>query len=208
MFTQKLTTICQPSLLALAVSGVAHAQYDDPNATNSIAFDLDRSPGIVQAGCLPYAAGSVVVTSQGPVEVMDIAVDGLPKNVVLDVFVIQVPNPPFGLSWYQGDLETDANGHGEEQFIGRFSKETFVVALGVAASPVVHRDPFTDADKNPKTDPVHTYHIGLWFDSPYDASAAGCPDSVTPFNGEHNAGVQVLNTSSFDDLAGPLFQLE
>jgi len=27
---------------------------------------------------------------------------------------------------------------------------------------------------------------------------------VTPFNGEHNAGVQVLNTSEFPADAGPL----
>jgi hypothetical protein len=30
---------------------------------------------------------------------------------------------------------------------------------------------------------------------------------VTPFNGDHTAGVQVLNTSNFPDLAGPLRQL-
>jgi hypothetical protein len=48
------------------------------------------------------------------------------------------------------------------------------------------------------------YHLGLWFNSPDDAKNAGCPSTVTPFNGEHNAGVQVLNTSNFPDLQGPL----
>src|SRR5947208_5148933 len=55
--------------------------------------------------------------------------------------------------------------------------------------------------------PVHTYHLGLWFNSPNDAAAAGCPNTVTPFNGDHTAGIQVLNTSNFADDQGPLRQL-
>lgn len=30
---------------------------------------------------------------------------GLPKNTDFDTFVIQAPNFPFGVSWYQGDLQ-------------------------------------------------------------------------------------------------------
>jgi len=51
------------------------------------------------------------------------------------------------------------------------------------------------------------YHLGLWFGSPQAAQAAGCPGNVTPFNGEHNAGIQVLNTSNFPDDFGPLRQV-
>ncbi len=57
------------------------------------------------------------------------------------------------------------------------------------------------------TPPVHTYHLGLWFNSPDDAAAAGCPNTVTPFNGDYTAGIQVLNTSNFPDDQGPLRQL-
>ncbi len=56
--------------------------------------------------------------------------------------------------------------------------------------------------------PIHTFHLGLWFNSPADASNAGCPADVTPFNGEHNAGFQVLNTSNFPDLQGPSFLIK
>jgi hypothetical protein len=52
------------------------------------------------------------------------------------------------------------------------------------------------------------YHLGLWFNSPTDAAAAGCPNTVTPFNGEHNAGVQALSTRNFPDQAGPLSQIQ
>jgi hypothetical protein len=46
------------------------------------------------------------------------------------------------------------------------------------------------------------YHLGLWFNSPQDAQNNGCPATVTPVNGEHNAGIQVLNTSNFPDDKG------
>jgi hypothetical protein len=68
--------------------------------------------------------------------------------------------------------------------------------------------PFPDADTNPATEPVHTFHLGLWFNSPEDAAKAGCPNTVTRFNGEHNGGILVLSTANFPVLEGPLRQLE
>jgi hypothetical protein len=59
-----------------------------------------------------------------------------------------------------------------------------------------------------KTNPVQMYHLGLWFDTAADAAKAGCPATHTPFNGEHNAGIQVLNTATFPDLQGPLSFLQ
>jgi hypothetical protein len=211
MTSRKLFTVVHASLLALAANGVAAAQYYEEPAPQSdyadeITFALERSPGIVAAGCVEYARGEVRVTSQGPVEVMDVTLTGLPPETEFDFFVTQLPNPPFGLSWYQGDMETDAYGNASAQFIGRFNQETFIVAPGSGPAPVVHAE--LDAAENPATKPVHTFHIGLWFNSPVDAGYAGCPDFTTPFNGEHNAGVQVLNTASFPDEAGPLSQLK
>ena len=163
-----------------------------------ITFDL------VPSGCLASARGHVRVTSKGDVEVMDVDVEGLPPKTNFDLFVIQVPHAPFGMSWYQGDIETNGDGRGHGQFVGRFNIETFIVAPGSQPAPVVHA---ADASSNPPTAPIHTYHLGLWFNSPNDAARAGCPANVTPFNGDHTAGVQVLNTSNFPDLAGPLRQL-
>jgi hypothetical protein len=165
---------------------------------------LDRRVGQVPSGCLASARGHVRVTSKGDVEVMDVDVEGLPPKTNFDFFVIQVPHAPFGMSWYQGDIETNGDGRGHGQFVGRFNIETFIVAPGSQPAPVVHA---ADASSNPTTAPIHTYHLGLWFNSPNDAATAGCPATVTPFNGDHTAGVQVLNTSNFPDLAGPLHQL-
>jgi hypothetical protein len=51
------------------------------------------------------------------------------------------------------------------------------------------------------------FHLGLWFGSPAAAAAAGCPTTVTPFNGDHNAGIQALSTRQFPALNGPLSRL-
>src|SRR5262249_23702797 len=153
-------------------------------------------------------SGEVRIESEGPVEEMTVKVEGLPPDTDFDFFVIQKPAAPFGMSWYQGDIETNHDGKGRGKFIGRFNSETFIVAPSSVPAPVVHNNAFPDASLNPQTNPVHTYHLGLWFNSSDDALSAGCPGNVTPFNGEHNAGVQVLNTSNFDDLSGPLQQIQ
>jgi hypothetical protein len=175
---------------------------------DQIAFEMVRSAAATNGNCLPHAAAHVVVRSLGPVEVMRVQVSGLPANTEFDFFVIQVPNNPFGLSWYQGDIETGSDGSGSGTFVGRFSIETFIVAPGTAPAPVVHNQPPNpDASTNPATPPVHTFHLGLWFNSPADAVHAGCPGAVTPFNGDHNAGIQVLSTRNYADDQGPLRQL-
>ena len=168
----------------------------------STTFDMAVSAGAKT--CLPDASGTVEIRPIGPVELMDVSVQGLPPNTNFQFFVIQVPKAPFGISWYQGDVGTDKHGRGHQQFAGRFSIETFAVAPGSAPAPVVFNGPFPDASLNPSFNPIQMYHLGLWFDLPADAQAAGCPATVTPFNGEHAAGIQVLNTSNFADDQGPL----
>ena len=170
----------------------------------SISFEMVRSAASVNAGCVPDARADVSVTSKGSVEVMNVKAAGLPPKTEFDLFVIQVPNAPFGVSWYQGDLDTNRKGRGDGTFVGRFSIETFAVAPGVAPAPVVHHAPFPDASQNPAFAPIHTFHLGLWFNSPADAAKAGCPATVTPFNGDHTAGIQALSTRNFPDNAGPL----
>lgn len=173
--------------------------------SNSISFEMVRSSASVAANCLPNAKAEVKVTSIGPVEVMSVDAAGLPPETEFDFFVTQLPNAPFGVSWYQGDLETNKHGEAHGKFIGRFSIETFAVAPGVGAAPKVHD---IDATTNPAFAPIHTFHLGLWFNSPKDAQAAGCQANVTPFNGDHNAGVQALSTRNADDDKGPLRRLK
>ena len=185
--------------LLLTVSPLAAAPgYDDPAG-----FSMVVSAGA--KGCLPNATATVRIKPSGPVDVMDVTVQGLPANTNFNFFVIQVPKAQFGVAWYQGDIVTDKNGRGRQEFVGRFNIETFTVAQGVAPAPLVFTNgPFPDASSNPPFNPFQMYHLGIWFDTPAAAMAAGCPATTTAFSGEHQAGLQVLNTSNFADDHGPL----
>jgi len=203
-------TVVVSSALLLIAAGSAYGQNK-----RHFFFDMVVSKGA--STCLPDATARVGVVTNGTFEDMFIHATGLPPGTDFDFFVIQVPNAPFGLSWYQGDVETNGKGEAFQVFRGRFSVETFIIAPGVAPAPqVFNAPPFPDAAQNPETlgpdgktpGPVQTYHLGLWFNSPADALKAGCAATVTPFNGEHNAGIQVLNTSNFPDSQGPLFTLQ
>jgi hypothetical protein len=194
---------------ALAAGGVSATSASAAKTTHDQAsFALKRSAASVKAGCLLDAGARVRIKSAGAVEVMTIDAFGLPKNTEFDVFVTQLPNAPFGISWYQGDLSSNSNGKAHGVFVGRFSVETFTVAPGSGPAPVVHDSgAIKDAATNPPFAPVHEYHVGAWFNSPSDAAAAGCANVVTPFNGEHNAGPQALSTLQFADTNGPLRQV-
>jgi hypothetical protein len=201
-------------MVSLANTTLADFAPDDGVAPVGIAgkrfkFELLRSAkATTSASCLVSARADVRVRSEGGVEVMDLDVQGLPPKTVFNVFVTQVPNAPFGLAWYQGDFETNADGRAHQSFVGRFNEETFIVAPGTAPAPQVHHDAFPDAQLNPATGPVHTFHLGIWFNSPTDAVKAGCPGDVTPFSGEHNAGIQALSSRNFIDAQGPLLNLK
>jgi len=207
------------ALAALAIASLASTPAlagQNDNDENEFRFDLVRSPALNSfPNFVPNARGRVRIESVGPVEIMDVIVWGLPPNTDFDFFVIQIPHAPFGLAWYQGDIETNRYGIGHERFIGRFNIETFIVSQPSQTpfrvpSPIVFDNMppngFPDGTPAPETEPIHTYHLGLWFNSPQDAHNAGGPPTVTRFNGEHNAGVQVLNTQTadFPDDFGPL----
>jgi hypothetical protein len=195
------------STVSLANTVLSDFAPDNSDAPVSIAgkdlhFNLVRS-GRVEA-CLAAASGDVTVRSLDGVEVMEVALQGLPPDSDFALFLLQQPNAPFGLGTYQGDVRTNSAGRGAQRFIGRFSATSFSVAPGAAAAPVLHHEAFPDAQLGPATGPVHQLHLGLWFNSPADAAKAGCPGDVTPFNGTHNAGIQVLSTRNFPALQGPL----
>ena len=201
-YTLKTALISLALIFTFMMAGTASAANE-----KHISFKMVVSKGA--STCLPKARAKVLIVSHDTAEDMFIVATGLPPKTDFDFFVIQVPNAPFGLSWYQGDVQSDADGDAIQHFRGRFNIETFIVAPGVAPAPLVFNDPpFPDAAQNPATNPIQTYHLGLWFNSPKDAQKAGCPNTVTPFNGEHNAGIQVLNTSNFPDDQGPLRQLK
>ena len=194
-----LTTLLTSAIALTGLASQANAATGD-----SIKFRMVRSAGA--ASCLHERAyGKVTISDLGTVQNMHVEVFGLPAATEFTVFLLQVPNKPFGLVWYQGDVLTDKYGRGVGDFSGIFSKETFINGPGVAPAPQIFPD---NATSNPDTAPIQIYHLGMWFADPQDASKHGCPATVTPFDGDHEAGIQVLNTSNFPDGAGPLLKLE
>lgn len=188
------------TVLALGIIFAATAAAQAKGKTFRVVRPVDAP-----SGCLEEARGEVGIRTLGPVEVMTLSVKGLPPNTKFDLFVLQLPREPFGIAWYEGDIETNAKGRGKERFIGRFNAETFAMAPASGSAPVIHEDgPNPDASDNPEFAPVHTYHLGLFFDSPGAARRGGCPATVTPFNGEHRAGIKALSTRNFPDDRGPL----
>src|SRR5262245_55981247 len=121
--------------VAAALSGVMSTQAAAKDRKEE--FTMVRGAKPVASGCLPNATARVRIRAGGPVEVMDVEVAGLPPNTDFDFFVIQKPGAPFGLAWYQGDIETNEDGNGHGRFVGRFNEETFIVAQGSVPAPLV-----------------------------------------------------------------------
>lgn len=173
------------TVLAIVVGSIGIVPLAQAAAGDSTIFSMVKSPGAVS--CLNSTArGRVTISDLGPVQNMHVEVFDLPANTEFTLFVINTPNAPFVPAWYQGDITTNAGGEGVADVTGIFSDETFILNPGVPAVP------------------VELHHLGIWFADPADAVSAGCPGTVTPFDGDHNAGIQVLNTMNFPIAAGPL----
>jgi hypothetical protein len=183
-------------------------------AQTIIEFDMVKSKSIIagenktNTSCPFYPSAHVIDHSLGPVENLEVVAKGLPPNTDFVIFNIQVPNAPFGLAWYNGDILTDSTGTGVTNLVGRFSSDTFIVSLAAIPSVNNHPSPpgvLPNSKTGAQVDPVQINHLGIWFDNPADAVKAGCTNvKATPFTSNHDAGPQVLNTGTFGDNAGPL----
>jgi hypothetical protein len=163
-----------------------------PATAKTFSFALKPSSAAITA-CLPKASGHVTITPGTLNDTMKVSLSGMPANAGFDLFVIQQPTAPFGISWYQSDIQANAYGTGSATVKGIFDAETFSVSPGGTTTFA----------------PTHQYHLGVWFNDPSVPFNLGCEPGatspiVTPFNGEQNAGIQVVNTAQFPVNAGPL----
>jgi hypothetical protein len=186
------TRVAALAVAVVAALGVtAAAGSTTPRVTSSFSFKLVPAAGIT--ACLPKASGHVTITTGSLNDTMKVTVTGMPAKAGFDLFVIQQPTAPFGISWYQTDVQANAYGNGSATVKGVFDVETFSVSPGGTTT----------------FSPTHQYHLGLWFNNPSVPFKLGCEPGatspvITPFNGEQHAGIQVLNTSNFPTAAGPL----
>ena len=184
----KLGALAAVAVLAFSVTAATSSNA----ASTSFTFALKPSSAAISS-CLPHAGGSVTITTGSLNDLMKVTIHGMPHNRGFDLFVIQTPTAPFGVSWYQTDIQAGGTGSGSATVRGVFDVETFSVSSGGTTT-------FT---------PTHQYHLGLWFNNPNVPFNLGCEGTatapiVTPFNGEQHAGIQVLNTAQFPVNAGPL----
>ena len=183
---------------ALALAGLA---VGTALAVDQTSFRMVRSQSAIDNNCMEGARANVKIRTAGVNQVMTISASNMPRRTLFTVFIIQQPNAPFGLVWYQGDVLTDRQGNGQVTLKGIFSEETFAFAPGSVPAPQVDDQ---DAANNPAFDPVHPFHMGMWFASSAGAERAGCSGTVTPFDGDHEAGIQAMSTRTFPNLNGPL----
>jgi hypothetical protein len=178
-----------------------------PGSLSKVKFAMVRSAAATAANCIPHATGAVTITRGAQNDVMKVSVSGLPANTDFVLFVLELPDAPFGVAWYQSDLLTDEEGRGDVTVRGIFNEETFSLSLGGPANGSDPDQGIHDKavkDTNVVFRPTHLYHLGLWFDQPAEAGGAGCSSTVTPFNGTQNAGIQALSTRNFPASDGPL----
>jgi len=181
--------------VAVATAIVLTATTSATATSKTFSFALQPSSAAISA-CLPHASGHVTITTGDLNDTMKITVSGMPHNRGFDLFVIQTPGAPFGVSWYQTDIHANGTGTGSATVKGVFDKETFSVSPGGTTTFA----------------PTHQYHLGLWFNNPNVPFNLGCEPGatspiITPFNGAQHAGIQVLNTAQFPVDAGPLSQV-
>jgi hypothetical protein len=196
--SRSLLASASAKLGALATTGAVALAITLATATgatatdSSFSFALQPSSSAIST-CLPNASGHVTITTGALNDIMTVTIQGMPAGASFDLFVIQQPGTPFGVSWYQTDIHANSSGTGSATVRGVFDSETFSVSPGGTATFA----------------PTHQYHLGLWFNSPKVPFNLGCEPgatspTVTPFNGNQHAGIQVLNTAEFPVAAGPL----
>lgn len=165
-------------------------------------FDLHINPAI--KACLgvpggPTPKAHVIVKRGALADTLTIVADNIKPHLAFDMFTVQRSNlksngtvdpavKNFGLAWYQSDLE--ANG------LGHFQATIKTILL----------DQIFGFDPDVALSPTNTFHVGFWFNNPFDAQACGFDvTKPTPFNGEHKAGpVAMISVPDPITKLGPL----
>jgi hypothetical protein len=162
---------------ALASTALAGAASADGK---QLRFDLTPSSAAI-ASCLPHAKAEVKVnltTEEDGFDRFSIKASGLVPNQSYTVFLLEQPGNPFGAAEYIGDFSADRYGNGR----GRFR----LIVEEAFSSTLVGKDRVR-AELN---------HVGFWFADPTaDDQCIDGGGPVTPFDGDNEAGVQVMNSA-------------
>jgi hypothetical protein len=162
---------------------VAVALPSSADDSEEIEFELvPSSPEI--AACFPDLRAEVEIELETETKGRDefeLKVEGAPANQELTVFLLEIPNAPFGAAQYSGDVITNDQGNGKNEF-ELIVEEAFASTL-VDGTRV-------RAELN---------HVGFWFADPAADDVCFGPGggAVTPFDGDNEASVQIMNSANF-----------
>jgi hypothetical protein len=166
---------------ASAMPKVARALTGTSTGPDVLKFKLAPSTPAI-AACFPDLQARVEVrleTDRIGHDQFDIHVRGLPPGEDFTVFLLEQPASPFGAAEYIGDFSTNGGGRGS----GRFE-----LIVEEAFSSTLVNGMRVRADLN---------HVGFWFADPAgDDGCLGAGSPVTPFDGDNEAGVQVMNSAN------------
>jgi hypothetical protein len=162
---------------AIAVPTMALSANGSPSLVHSKTFSLKPSAALTNLSCLQpngkTATAKATVTRGSLNDTLKLTLSGFKPHLGFDLFTVQLNAPPFGLAWYQSDVETNSTGGATVTIKTILLDQIFGFSGGGTTTFA----------------PINTFHVGFWFDSPQEAQ--GClstPAPTTPFNGEHNAG--------------------
>ena len=169
-----LTASAQPLPSApVAPVAVQRQAHQAPKAKVSLA-----PSSAALATCFPHARARVTValtTDKKGLDTFTIKARGLKPRTDFTVFLREQAGAPFGAAEYIGDFTTDRHGHGKNSF-------KLIVEEAFAFNNATH----TRTDLN---------SVGVWFADPKDDdSCLGASSPVTGFDGDAEAGVQMLNS--------------
>jgi len=165
---------------ALSLTAGVRGPGDQRPPQRAFSFALVPSPGI-KSCCRTLAAGSpssrVAERHHGGLDLR------MPANADFDLFVIQQPNKPFGVSWYQTDVTPTGTASATPTVRGVFRRRDVLRAPGGTTTfgPTISTT-WACGSTTPTS-------RSTWAASPTSRVTSR---SVTPFNGEQNAGIQVL----------------
>jgi hypothetical protein len=170
-----LTASAQPVGPAVASPAVQQSAHRTPTTK----LNLTPSSAAL-ATCFPHASARVSValtTASKGKDTFTIDARGLKPRTDFTVFLVEQAGAPFGAAEYIGDFTTDRHGRGDNSF-------KLIVEEAFAFNNANHSR--TDLNS-----------VGVWFADPKDDdSCLGANSPVTGFDGDAEAGVQMLNSGA------------
>ena len=177
--TTTLTASAQPVQPAADASTAATVQRRAHRTHEAKLRLAPSSPAL--AACFPHARARVEVeltTAKKGKDRFTVRARGLKPRTDFTVFLLEQAGAPFGAAEYIGDFTTDRHGAGRGTF-------TLIVEEAFAFDNAKH----TRTDLN---------SVGVWFADPKDDdSCLGPASPVTGFDGDAEAGVQMLSSGTY-----------